>query len=94
MSYLLLTFLFLLFAKHAICDLAIQRLLHSDKEKYFNQQAHIHYFHHGIGSFFAGLVIDIRFAFVIFVLEQSNVVKLRKTGISVIFVLEQSNAVK
>jgi|TARA_R110000803_G_scaffold30857_9_gene69299 hypothetical protein len=69
LSYQLLTFLFLLFAKHAICDLAIQRLFPSNKEKYFNRQAHTHYFHHGLGSLFAGLVIDIKFAFVIFVLD-------------------------
>jgi hypothetical protein len=65
LSSTILIFLFFLFVKHAICDLAIQRLFPSDKTKYFNSQAHTHYFHHGVGTFLVGLMIDIKFAFAI-----------------------------
>ena len=60
-----LIFVFLLFVKHAFCDLAIQRLYPSNKTEYFNKPAHTHYFHHGVGTFLIALMIDIKFAFVI-----------------------------
>ena len=69
MSSTILTFIFLLFAKHAICDLAIQRLFPSDKTKYFNKAAHLHYFHHAVGTWLAGLIIDVRFAFAIAIID-------------------------
>ena len=65
MSSTVLIFLFLLFAKHAIADLAIQRLFPSNKLEYLNKQAHLHYFHHAVGSFLVGFVYDIRLAIVI-----------------------------
>jgi hypothetical protein len=58
-------FLFLLMLKHTICDLAIQRLFPADKNIYLDKNAHIHYFHHAVGSFLVGLMLDVRFAIVI-----------------------------
>jgi len=69
LSSTILTFIFLLFAKHAVCDLAIQRLFPSNKTQYFNKVAHLHYFHHGVGTFLVGLIIDVRFAFAIAIID-------------------------
>ena len=65
MSSVVLIFLIILFIKHAFADLAIQRLFPSNKTQYFNKNAHTHYFHHGVGTFLAGLIIDVKFAFLI-----------------------------
>ena len=65
----LATFAFLLTIKHTICDLAIQRLFPADKKFYFNPPAHTHYFHHGIGSFFVGLMFGVPFAVAIGVID-------------------------
>ena len=61
----LATFAFLLTVKHTICDLALQRLFPADKKFYFNAPAHIHYFHHGLGSFLVGLMFGWPFALLI-----------------------------
>ena len=65
MSSVVLIFLIVLFIKHAFADLAIQRLFPSDKTQYLNKNAHTHYFHHGVGTFLAGLIIVVKFAFLI-----------------------------
>ena len=65
----LASFSFLLTLKHTICDLAVQRLFPSNKTIYFSKDAHIHYFHHGIGTFLAGLMFNVPFAFVIGIID-------------------------
>lgn len=67
--YVIATLLLLLSVKHTICDLAIQRLFPAEKKFYFNPPAHIHYFHHGLGSFLAGLIIGVPFAVLIGVID-------------------------
>lgn len=61
----LATFAFLLSLKHTVCDLALQRLFPAEKKYYFNVPAHTHYFHHGLGSFLAGLMFGWPFALLI-----------------------------
>lgn len=65
----LATFAFLLTVKHTICDLALQRLYPADKSFYFNKAAHTHYFHHGVGSFFIGLMFSPYFAVAVGLLD-------------------------
>ena len=65
----LATFAFLLTVNHTICDLALHRLFPADKKFYFNPPAHIHYFHHGLGSFLAGLMFGVPFAVTIGVID-------------------------
>tara|TARA_E500000178_G_scaffold340056_1_gene382319 strand:- start:423 stop:797 length:375 start_codon:yes stop_codon:yes gene_type:complete len=65
----LATFAFLLTVKHTVCDLALQRLFPADKSFYFNKAAHTHYFHHGLGSFFIGLMFSPYFAVAIGLLD-------------------------
>ena len=65
----LATFAFLLTVKHTICDLALQRLFPADKKFYFNAPAHVHYFHHGIGSFLVVLIFSPYYAVAIGLLD-------------------------
>ena len=65
----LATFAFLLTVKHTVCDLALQRIFPADKKFYFDPSAHIHYFHHGIGSFLIGLMLGLPFAILIGVID-------------------------
>ena len=65
----LATFAFLLTLKHTICDLALQRLFPANKIFYFDPPAHVHYFHHGLGSLLCGLIIGWQFALIIGVID-------------------------
>jgi hypothetical protein len=56
---------FLLSVKHTICDLALQRLFPAEKKYYFDPPAHIHYFHHAVGSLLAGCILGWQFAVLI-----------------------------
>jgi len=60
---------FLLAFKHSICDLAIQRLYFTDKSNYWDKVAHLHYFHHAVGSFLVGFIIGPQFAFTIAIID-------------------------
>ena len=66
---ILATFAFLLTLKHSICDLALQRLFPANKIFYFDPPAHVHYFHHGLGSLLCGLIIGWQFALIIGVID-------------------------
>jgi hypothetical protein len=65
----LATLSLLLAVKHTICDLAIQRLFPADKKFYFNPPAHTHYFHHAVGSFLIGTMIDFKYAILIGIID-------------------------
>jgi len=63
------TFAFLLTVKHTVCDLALQRLYPANKTFYFDQNAHTHYFHHGLASFLVGLMFSPYYAVAIGLLD-------------------------
>lgn len=66
MSSTILIFLFLLFVKHTLVDLAIQHLFPSNKENYFNPNAHTHYFQHGALTFLIAIFFtSMPFAFML-----------------------------
>ena len=61
--------LFALVIKHFIVDIGIQsHITGSPKHKYFS--GHLHYFHHGVGAFFATLfVVPLQYALLIGILD-------------------------
>ena len=66
MSSTVLVFLFLLFVKHTLVDLAIQHLFPSNKENYLDSNAHTHYFQHGALTFLVAMFFtSMPFAFVL-----------------------------
>lgn len=69
MEHTLVIIFFLLAVKHTACDLAIQRLYHTDKSNYFDRVANLHYFHHGVGSFLVGLIIGWQYAVLIGIMD-------------------------
>ena len=65
----LATFAFLLTIILTLCDLALHRLFPSVNKFYFDPPAHIHYFHHGLGSFLVGLMFGWPFGLLIGVID-------------------------
>lgn len=67
-----LLFFFSLLLKHTFVDIFLQTFIeNSRKQYYFNKQAHLHYFQHGIGTFVISLLfsIEIEIAILFFIFD-------------------------